>query len=289
MAYPQVSGPYGLKPVNLIGGRVYAGSTRMFPIVNGYSTSLFNGDVVQLGTGANIGCLVASTLAYNASSAVAGTIGVFQGASYSTTGGPIYGKNRYQFWNASTSAPDAIGYVVDDPQVVFQSAIVVNPAGTGGSTTIAYANQAFVGSNAYYIGAASGNTGSTTTGDSLAGVAISASGTVSTPITTSAPFRIVGVVPASAFTVAANATSSSTTITLSSSNSAIVPGMAVAGPGINPGSNTYVTAVSGTSVTINNAVTTAQSTATQFSFTGYPEVLVAWNAGYHSYNNATGV
>ena len=118
MAYPTVAGPYGLKPVNLIGGRVYAGSTRMFPIVNGYSTSMFNGDVVQIGTGANIGNLIQSTLTYNASSAVAGTIGVFVGCEYSTTGGPIYGKNRYQFWNASTSAPDAIGYVVDDPQAV---------------------------------------------------------------------------------------------------------------------------------------------------------------------------
>jgi len=289
MAYPTVSAPYGLKPVNLIGGRVFAGSTRMFPIVNGYSTSLFNGDVVQLGTGANIGALVASTLAYNASSAVAGTIGIFVGAEYSTTGGPIYGKNRYQFWNASTSAPDAQGYVVDDPQAVFQTAVVANPAGTGGSTTIQYINPAFIGSNAYYIGAAAGNTGSTTTGDSLAAVAVSASATVSTPITSSAPFRIVGVVPASAVTVAASATSSSTTITLAASNSAIQPGMAVSGPGITQGSNTYVTAVSGTSVTINTAVATAQGTAAQFSFTGFPEALVTWNFGYHSYFNATGV
>jgi hypothetical protein len=261
----------------------------MFPIVNGYNTSLFNGDVVQIGTGANIGNLVASTLAYNASSAVAGTIGVFVGCEYSTTGGPIYGKNRYQFYQANTTAPDAIGYVVDDPQAIFQSAIVVNPVGTGGSTTLAYANPAFVGANAYYIGAAAGNTGSTTTGDSLAGIAISATATVSTPVTTSAPFRIVRVVPESAVTVVQNATSSSTTITLSATNSGILPGMAVAGPGINPGSNTYVTAVSGTAVTINNAVTTAQATATQFSFTGYPEALVTWNFGYHSYFNATGV
>jgi len=289
MAYPTVSSPYGLKPVNLIGGRVFAGSTRMFPITNGYSTSLYNGDIVQIGTGANIGNLVASTLAYNASSAVAGTIGIFVGAEYSTTGGPIYGKNRYQYWNASTSAPDAIGYVVDDPQAVFQTAVVVNPAGTGGSTTIQYINPAFVGSNAYYIGNAAGNTGSTTTGDSLAGIAVSASATVSTPLTSSAPFRIVQLVKESAVTVAANATSSSTTITLSAANSAITPGMAVSGPGITAGSNTYVTAVSGTSVTINNAVATAQATAAQFSFTGYPEALVTWNFGYHSYFNATGV
>jgi len=292
MAYPTVSGPYGLKPVNLIGGRVFAGSTRMFPIVNGYSTSLFNGDVVALGTSANIGALVSSTLAYNGASAVNGTIGVFAGCEYSTTGGPIYGKNRYQFWQASTTATDAIGYVVDDPQAVFQTVVLSNPAGTGGSTTIQYINPAFIGSNAYYIGAAAGNTGSTTTGDSLAGVAVSAAATSTsaiTPLTTSAPFRIVGVVPASAVTVTQNATSSSTTITLSAANSAILPGMVISGPGITAGSNTYVTTVNGTTVTINTAVTTAQSTAAQFSFTGYPEALVTWNFGYHSYFNATGV
>jgi fructose-specific component phosphotransferase system IIB-like protein len=143
--------------------------------------------------------------------------------------------------------------------------------------------------NAYYIGAAAGNTGSTTTGDSLAGVAVSASATVSTPVTGSAAFRIVGIVPESAVTVAASATSSNVTITLASANASIVPGMVVSGPGILNGSNTYVTAVSGTAVTINTAVTSAQATAAQFSFTGFPEVLVAWNAGYHSYNNATGV
>ena len=292
MAYPTVSGPYGLKPVNLIGGRVFAGSTRMFPIVNGYSTSLFNGDVVALGTSANIGALVSSTLAYNGASAVNGTIGVFAGCEYSTTGGPIYGKNRYQFWQASTTATDAIGYVVDDPQAVFQTVVLSNPAGTGGSTTIQYINPAFVGSNAYYIGAAAGNTGSTTTGDSLAGVAVSAAATSTsaiTPLTTSAPFRIVGVVPASAVTATQNATSSSTTITLSAANTAILPGMVISGPGITAGSNTYVTTVNGTTVTINTAVTTAQSTNAQFSFTGYPEALVTWKFGYHSYFNATGV
>jgi len=293
MAYPTVSSPYGLKPVNLIGGRVFAGSTRMFPIINGYSTSLFNGDVVQLGSSlAQNGNLIASTLAYNASSAVAGTIGVFVGAEYSSAGGPIYGKNRYQYWNASTAATDAIGYVVDDPQAVFQSAVLSNPAGTGGSTTIAYINPSYIGSNAYYIGAAAGNTGSTSTGDSLAGIAINAAaigtGSVS-PLTTSAPFRIVGVVPASAVTVSQTGTTSGAALTLSSANSGIQVGMAVSGPGINGGSNTYVIQVNGTAVTLNQAVTTNQASNVQFSFTGYPEALVTWNFGYHSYFNATGV
>jgi len=286
MAYPLIPAPYGLKPYNLIGGRVYAGSTRMFPILNGYSTSIFNGDVVDIGTGNNIGCVTPTQLAYNTTSAQAGTIGVFVGCEYSTTGGPIYGKNRFQYWQASTTAPDAIAYVVDDPQAVFK-AVVVN-GGSAQSQTVLYANPAYVGANMFY----SGPGGSTTTGDSLGGVALSASATTTssvTPATGGAPFRCVGVVPDTAISVVQNATSSSTTITLSAANSAIYPGMVISGPGINAGSNTYVTTVNGTTVTINRAVSTAQSTATAFTFTGYPEVLVTWNFGFHSYFNATGV
>ena len=213
MAYPTVSAPYGLKPVNLIGGRVFAGSTRMFPITNGYSSSLYNGDVVQLGTN---GALAVSTLQpTTANGGTAGTIGVFVGCEYSTTGGPIYGKNRYQFWNASTSAPDAIGYVVDDPQAVFQAVVL----GQGSnSSTIQYINPAFVGSNAFYVGNANSNLGSTTTGDSAAGIAIAttAIGTgVAAPYTSTAPFRIVQLVTASAVTVTGNATTSGTALTLS--------------------------------------------------------------------------
>jgi hypothetical protein len=32
MAYPIIDAPYGVKPVNLIGGQVFAGSTRNLPI-----------------------------------------------------------------------------------------------------------------------------------------------------------------------------------------------------------------------------------------------------------------
>jgi len=47
MAYPTVSAPYGLKPVNLIGGQVFAGSTRMMQIASGYATDIFYGDLVK--------------------------------------------------------------------------------------------------------------------------------------------------------------------------------------------------------------------------------------------------
>jgi hypothetical protein len=45
MAYPTVDKPYGLKPVNLIGGQVFAGATRQMEIATaanvGYGTSIF--------------------------------------------------------------------------------------------------------------------------------------------------------------------------------------------------------------------------------------------------------
>ena len=48
MAYPTVSAPYGLKPVNLIGGQVFAGSTREIPIQYGSSVSIYYGDFVRV-------------------------------------------------------------------------------------------------------------------------------------------------------------------------------------------------------------------------------------------------
>jgi hypothetical protein len=57
MAYPTVDKPYGLKPINLIGGQVFAGSTRLLPITTSgvnYNVALFYGDVVKIGSGGTI-------------------------------------------------------------------------------------------------------------------------------------------------------------------------------------------------------------------------------------------
>ena len=42
------SAPRGLKPIGLLGGMPFAGSTREYLIKSGYSTAIFNGDVVGL-------------------------------------------------------------------------------------------------------------------------------------------------------------------------------------------------------------------------------------------------
>ena len=191
MGYPYVSAPYGFKPVNLQGGRVYSGSTRMFPILNAYGTQLSYGDLVQV---SNTGTLNITSATTATTSAVAGTIGVFQGAEYSSSGGPIFGKNRYQFWAASTSAQDAVGYVVDDPLAYFRVAVIAQPSGGISNTaqTVGYVNPYYVGSNLFVV---TGTAGSSTTGDSAMGVSGNIPTTAGTGtgarLTTSAPFRLI--------------------------------------------------------------------------------------------------
>ena len=170
MAYPTIDKPYGLEPINLKGGIPFAGSTRMIPIGQGYATNIFNGDVVGISNGNTI------ITPYNAdtqSAAAAGDIlGVFLGCEYSTGSGPIYGKLRQQYYPASTNAPNAVAYVLDDPNALFKAAVIAQPQGSANTqlntgTTIGYMSPSFLGTNAFLI---AGNGGSTATGNSLAGV-----------------------------------------------------------------------------------------------------------------------
>jgi hypothetical protein len=178
MAYPTVSAPYGLKPVNLIGGQVFAGATRQLPITTSsvnYNTAMFYGDVVQLSSS---GTVIISTLAAQTSASVAGVIGVFLGCSY--TNPATKQKVFQQYWPGYASGvTDAVAIICEDPDAVFQVASVSS------GTTIAFYGQTLVGNNVSLVL----NTGSTTTGDS----AIAIDG--SSAVTTSLPMRIVAAVP----------------------------------------------------------------------------------------------
>ena len=48
-----------------------------------------------------------------------------------------------------------------------------------------------------------------------------------------------------------------------------------------------VTNVNGTTLTVSSPITLASGS--ELTFVGYPEVLVKWNQGYHSYAFATGI
>ena len=278
MAYPTVSAPYGLKPINLIGGQVFAGSTRNIPIAAGYATNIGYGDVVQFGTVGNRGAVILTAMVYNTAAYVAGTIGVFLGCSYTS---PSTGQKLFaQYWPGGTTATDAVAIVSDDPDTIYKVVAVANN-GTNTSTTLINLGQPFVGTNLFYVK----NAMTTSNGNSTAAVSAGASDVI-TPST--APFRIVDVVNDTAVSISQNATTAtSTAMTLSAANAAITAGMLVTGSGVPTG--TYVTAVSGTAVTLSQATTSTISTATAFAFVGSPEVLVKFNFGYHAYYAAAGV
>jgi len=168
MAYPTVSAPYGLVPVNLIGGQVYSGATRDMPIANAYATNIFNGDVVKR---INDGSVEKDT-----GTTTATPVGVFMGCSYTNADGEYVHRN---YWPASTVSTDAVAHIADDPDQLFKVAIV------SGTTVIAGYAVTIVGNNAELVQ----NAGVTLSGKSQ--VAIDGS---SVATTLSFPMRIIDVV-----------------------------------------------------------------------------------------------
>ena len=69
--------PYGFRPVNLIGGQPYAGSTRQIKIASGYNTNIFNGSIVSIVAAGTIE--IVTTNGDNSTGFPAGTVGVFVG------------------------------------------------------------------------------------------------------------------------------------------------------------------------------------------------------------------
>jgi len=176
MAYPSVTSPYGLVPINLIGGQVFAGSTRLLPIATNSSTAIFYGDVVELLAGGTVGKETGTDSAT--------PVGVFLGCTYTD---PTFGKTFRQFYPGTTNITDIQAYVLDDPDALFKVAVC---AGTD-SNTVSFVTQAAVGSNLKLANGAN-NAGSTITGNSKVGVD-STEGTTSTW-----PIRVVDVVPETA-------------------------------------------------------------------------------------------
>lgn len=108
--------PYGLRPINLVGGQQFAGSTRQISIASGYDTNIFYGDVVAIGLDGTI--VKVEDVGTNADPFPAGTVGVFLGCSYTS---PTLGYFlQAQYWPADTVSSDAYAYVCDDPDTLFQ-------------------------------------------------------------------------------------------------------------------------------------------------------------------------
>ena len=277
MAYPIVNAPYGLKPINLIGGQVFAGSTRDYSIQYGFASNIFYGDLVNIVRGS----IVKNT--DTTDSTGSGIVGVFLGCEYAN---PTTKQTQFsQYWPAGTTATGR-AIVCDDPDTVFK--VVMCSA----TTVIASASTALLGQNFGLIQ----NAGNVNTGNSAVAALFSASSTGA-----DLALRAVGLVEETAIQYTAVGSSSSTTITLTTpASSALVVGtevgyIAANGQYIQSGSYVSVAAAAGaTTVTINSAIAvpgsvTAIPSASTIVFTQYPEMLVKLNFGTHSYYTATAV
>lgn len=171
MAYPTVSAPYGLKPVNLIGGQVFAGATRQMEIASGYATSIFYGDLVKR--------VSDGTIEKDTGTTTATPCGVFLGVSFTNSStGQIQQQQYYPASTAIKSGTKIFAVVADDPDTLFQVAVV------SGTTVITGVGISAIGNNATLVQ----NAGSTTTGDSKVALLDS------TATTNTLPIRIIDVV-----------------------------------------------------------------------------------------------
>tara|TARA_R110000868_G_scaffold47157_3_gene155055 strand:- start:235 stop:1065 length:831 start_codon:yes stop_codon:yes gene_type:complete len=275
MAYPVISAPYGLKPVNLIGGQVFAGSTREYAIPYGYATNIFYGDIVGLTRG--------QVQRLSVSTGTLGTVtGVFLGCSYTN---PLTKQKQFaQYWPASTLAGDAVAIVCDDPDTVFKAVVC------SATTAVASGARAMIGQNLALVN----NTGSTNTGNSLNAVLAPSD----TPATTDAlPVRMLSFVTDTAVSLgSATYTSIATaTVTCSALPFALPVGtdvgsLAANGQYISSGSFVDTAANAGaTSFILNQAPGTAFGASATLVFVQYPEILVKLNFGQHQYYAATSI
>ena len=174
MAYPTVSAPYGLKPVNRIDGMPYAGALRQIPVAASFGTAIFFGDTVQINSD---GYLILSTTTNSGA-----IVGVCVGGQYVNSSGQTV-EGQYLPASISTSTNLAYAYVIDDPMALFKVAVVSS------GTTMSSAGRTVVGTNLALVL----NAGSTTTGNSAYAVTLTGAGT-----TTTIPIRVIDVVPETA-------------------------------------------------------------------------------------------
>lgn len=175
MAYPTIDATYGFRPVNLLGGQVFAGSTRQMAIASGHATNIYFGDIVIMSSN---GCINNATL----TDSTVQVAGIFMGCSYINSSGQRVFGQYYPATISQTvdSANGTVAFVADDPDLVMRVAVV------SGTTTISGKDRAgLVGGTAAWVA----NTGSTITGDSKQAI-LSTTGTATT-----LPLKVIDVVP----------------------------------------------------------------------------------------------
>ena len=276
MAYPTVSAPYGFDPVNLIGGQVFAGSTRNMPIAYNYGTAIYNGDFVTT----SAGYCIPATLPVNSTNT---TVGVFMGCYYTN---PTTKQRLFsQYYPGNVTAGDITAIVCDDPDTVFKVAVTA----AAGSSTIASASSILLGGNMV---------GGTLTGSAATGNGAGAVVATSTTAASTAGFRVLRLVPDTQTSVGG------TYVSGTGGTSLVVSGLSV-GTVLPIGTDVFnvvngqlqftgstLTAASTVTTTGSTTLTVTASTVTvagTVALVQTPEVLVKVNFGVHRYNLAAGV
>lgn len=281
MPYPTISAPYGYKPVNLIGGQVFAGSTRMYPISYNYGTAIYYGDPVTLSStsGVTNGTIVIPTLPVNTTNTI---VGIFLGCYYTN---PTTKQRLFsQYYPGNITAGDITAVVADDPDLVFRTSV----ASATNAQTIASASQLLVGQNMI------GNSGATIIGSAVTGNSVN--GVVTATATTSnAGFRVLGLVPDTQITSSCTYSSGSgtTSIVVTGLNPAqVVPigtdlfwliGGQLQWSGSTLSSAATASSTGGATLTVQTAATVPAGVTT-IALVQTPEVLVKINFNVHRYN-----
>ena len=175
MAYPTVSAPYGLRPVNLIGGQVFAGATRQMEIASAYATNIFYGDFVKR--------VIGGTMEKDVGTTANTPCGVFLGVTYTAANGTITQSQYYPASVSIASGTKIYATVADDPDTLFKVAVCSS------GVVMATVTQNAIATNMSILATA----GSATTGNSSYSVL-----STSPAVTSTFPVRVIDVVPETA-------------------------------------------------------------------------------------------
>lgn len=167
MAYPSVTAPYGLKPINRFDGMPYAGATNQYPVTSGQA--VYNGQVVAFVTGGTVSPVASHTASTNA-------VGVVTGVQYTNSSGQTV---QAQYAPAS-GVTNVIAYVVNDPAAEFKVAV------TGNNQTITPVAGTILNSNVLLVV----GTGDTATGNINSSIDGSSAGVTATSL-----FRVTALIP----------------------------------------------------------------------------------------------
>jgi len=164
-----VSAPYGLKPINLIGGQAFNGGViREIQMTTNNAAAIYSGDLVQIG--AAVGGQPTVVAATPTTSSV-GVVGVCVGVRYQLSGQqlgyPLYAE--YLPANAVTAGYTNIYIrVMDDPDALFQVQSLGSITAASIGKTIALGN---------FTAGTGSSTGNVNTGNSVVAAASTAANT----------------------------------------------------------------------------------------------------------------